>query len=251
MPTDASNVNDKVYIHEFIDIRGHHRADYMHHMTANWSPLAQETRQQKCFGVWATLGSTGRWPEVVNLWEEDGFEGLARSFESEAVGPGAQDPNLERWWAKASEFRRGGLDRILRPAPWTPTIDELCAEGVRGACYAHELIRVQPGANWELLDRARDVAAPAYARFGLQLAGAFVTAMANEDEALLLWAIPTWDDWAHFEHAHREDDDLAAWRSATKEIVTARSRTLLVDAPLSPMRTGRQPARSDRTDWVE
>ena len=34
-------MNDKVYIHEFIDIRGHHRADYMHHMLANWSPLAQ------------------------------------------------------------------------------------------------------------------------------------------------------------------------------------------------------------------
>ena len=30
-------VNDKVYIHEFIDIIGHNRANYMHHMTANWS----------------------------------------------------------------------------------------------------------------------------------------------------------------------------------------------------------------------
>ena len=79
-------MNDKIYIHELIDIRGHNRASYMHHMTANWSPLAQETRHQKCFGVWATLGSTGRWPEVVNLWEEDGFAGLAQSFAAEAVG---------------------------------------------------------------------------------------------------------------------------------------------------------------------
>ena len=78
-------MNDKVYIHEFIDILGHNRAKYMHHMTANWSPLAQETRGQKCFGVWATLGSTGPWPQVVNLWEEDGFAGLARSFAAEAV----------------------------------------------------------------------------------------------------------------------------------------------------------------------
>ena len=31
-------MNDKAYIHEFIDIIGHNRANYMHHMTANFSP---------------------------------------------------------------------------------------------------------------------------------------------------------------------------------------------------------------------
>ena len=52
----------------------------MHHMTANLSPIAQEQRNQLCYGVWGTIGSTGTWPEVVNIWEEDGFDGLARSF---------------------------------------------------------------------------------------------------------------------------------------------------------------------------
>jgi hypothetical protein len=240
-------VNDKVYIHEFIDIRGHHRAAYMHHMTANWSPLAQETRGQRCFGVWATLGSTGRWPEVVNLWEEDGFDGLARSFGAEAIGPGAQDPALERWWAKASEFRRGGVDRILRPAPWSRPIGELCAAGVRGACYAHEVIAVRPGANWDLLDRVRDVAIPTYESVGLQSVAGFATAMVNDDEVILLWAIPEWETWATFETS----DALRAWNDASADLVTGRRRTLLVDAPLSPLRIGRQPARSDRTDWVD
>ena len=100
-------MNDKVYIHEFIDIRGHHRASYMHHMAANWSPIAQERRNQLCYGVWAILGSTGPWPQVLNIWEEPGWEGLAESFGGEAVGAGAQDPILAKWWAKASEFRRG------------------------------------------------------------------------------------------------------------------------------------------------
>ena len=35
-------MNDKVYIHELIDIIGHNRARYMHHMTANWCPVARE-----------------------------------------------------------------------------------------------------------------------------------------------------------------------------------------------------------------
>ncbi len=244
-------MNDRVYIHEFIDIRGHHRANYMHHMTANWSPLAQEQRHQLCYGVWSLLGSTGSWPQTVNMWEEDGFDGLARSFANEAVGSGAQDPALAKWWAKASEFRRGGLDRIMVPAPWTRTITELCAAGVRGEAYAHEMVKVRPGSAVELLERARDGASPILGRYGWELAGAFTTAMVDDDEALLLWAIPTWKEWAAVEDARLSDDDLVAWRRGVRDIVTAWRRVLLVDSPLSPMRTGRQPARSDRTDWED
>jgi hypothetical protein len=245
------DTNDKIYIHELIDIRGHHRADYMHHMAANWSPLAQETRGQLCFGVWATLGSTGRWPQVVNMWEEQGFAGLAASFEAEAVGPGAQDPALAKWWAKAADLRTGGFDRIMRPAPWTRTIEELCAAGVRGACYAHELIGVRPGASWDLLEMAREHAVPGYGTYGLELVGAWATAMVADDECLLLWAIPTWQQWAELEEAHTADDGLRSWINASASLVTNRHRTLLVDAPLSPLRTGRQPSRNDRTGWTD
>ena len=83
------SVNEQAYIHEFIDIRGTHRANYMHHMAANWSPGAQESRNQLLFGIWAVLGSTGPWPQVCNIWEEQGLDGLARSFGGEAVGEGA------------------------------------------------------------------------------------------------------------------------------------------------------------------
>ena len=69
-------VNDRVYIHEFIDIIGHHRAHYMQHMTANWGPIGQEERGQLCYGVWALIGSTGAWPKTVNMWEHEGWAGL-------------------------------------------------------------------------------------------------------------------------------------------------------------------------------
>ena len=51
-------MNDKIYIHELIDIIGANRARYMHHMTANWCPVGRVERNQHCFGVWATVGST-------------------------------------------------------------------------------------------------------------------------------------------------------------------------------------------------
>lgn len=246
-------INDKVYIHEFIDIRGHHRADYVHHMAANWSPLAQETRGQKLYGIWHVLGSTGRWPQVVNMWEEDGFAGLAESFADETVGPGAQDPALARWWSAAAGFRSGGFDRLMKPASWSPTIDQHCADGAGGVAYAHELVQVRPGANWDFLELVRERAVPVHAAYGLELVGAFVTMMVADDECLLLWAIPTWEAWARFEDGHLPDGDpaLAEWREWAGDVVTGRHRILLVDAPLSPFRTGRQPNRDDRTGWTD
>ena len=71
--------------------------------------------------------------------------------------------------------------------------------------------------------------------------------MVDDDECLLLWAVPDWSAWAGFEAAFDGGDAaLAAWRDDARSLITGRHRTLLVDAPLSPLRTGRQPAESDR-----
>ena len=105
-----------MYIHEYIDIIGHNRGRYMYHMTANWSPTAQEDRHQLCYGVWGVVGSTGRWPQVVNLWEEDGFDGLAQSFGHELGHRDLQDPKLAAWWAAAAELRAGGCRSVVGPS---------------------------------------------------------------------------------------------------------------------------------------
>lgn len=244
-------MNDKVYIHEFIDIIGANRANYMHHMAANFSPSAQEDRNQKCFGIWGVVGSTHRWPQVVNLWEEDGLEGLASSFGHELNHPTLQDPKLADWWVKAAEFRSGGFDRLLSPASWTRTIDELCHDRVTGTTYAHEHITMPPGHSAGFLEVVRDEAISAYADFGWELCGAWETLMTNDSECFLLWAIPTWEQWAACEGARRTHPPLMHWNERLIEETTSWNRILLVDAPLSPLRTGRQPSRSDQTDWSQ
>jgi len=243
-------VNDKVYIHEFIDIIGHNRARYMHHMTANWVPVALEERNQRCFGVWATVGSTGRWPEVVNMWELDGWDGLVGNFRHELVGGGMQDPALAEWWAVAASLRRGGVDRIVVPEPWTRPIDGLVADGVRGELYAHELVTVPAGTAPDFLAAVAEVAVPAHAALGLDVVGAFRVAMVNDSEAIVIWAVPDWDTWARVEQAWLGVGDAAAvlapWRRATLACGADWRRTLLVDAPLAPLRIGRQPEVGDR-----
>lgn len=243
----AESSNSKIYIHEFIDITRQNRARYMHHMTANWSPIAQDERNQLCYGVWGTLGSTGAWPQTVNIWEEDGWDGLARSFGHETGGPGMQDPALAKWWAAAAELRSGGFDRVIVPHPSMRTIGELCADGVTGVTYAHELIKLDRGRPRAFLDLAVEQATTD--PLGWVLAGAWRTAMVNDDEAILLWAIPTWDAWSAGEQVLLDAPDALLGKADAD--VRSRHRILLVDAPLSPFKTGRQPARSDRTDWAD
>ncbi len=245
-------MNDKIYIHEFIDIIGHNRAKYMHHMTANWCPVARDERNQLCVGVWGTVGSTGRWPEVVNLWELDGWAGLAGNFRHELSPGSLQDPSLAAWWATAASLRRGGVDRILVPEPWTRTIDELVADGVRGDVYAHELVSLPPGRAGAFLEAFGDQGRDAIEGLGLGLdvVGAYRVAMVNDSECIVIWAIPDWDTWTAFEQAWL-GGALAAWQRTTLELGADWRRILLVDSSLNPMHTGRQPQIEDRRPLEE
>jgi hypothetical protein len=236
----------KVYIHELIEIIGHNRARYQHHMTANWVPVALAERNQRCYGVWSTIGSTGRWPEVVNMWELEGWDGLVRNFEVETAGGRDQDPSLAEWWAVASTLRRGGVDRIVVADEGSRGIDELCAAGVRGELYAHEIVSVPPGRAVSYLELVRGGAEAAYGEHGLSLVGAFRTALRADDECILLWACPSWAAWGDFEQAWAAAGPLARWSADAIGFGATWQRTVLVDSELSPMRIGRQPQESDR-----
>ena len=148
--------------------------------------------------------------------------------------------------SRVSERRRRSP---ARTAPWTRTIDELCGDGVRGEVYAHELVRVPSGTSWEFLDRVAEDGREVLGKFGWDLAGAWSTAMVGEREVILLWAIESWEAWAEFEGAQRGDPMVRDWNEQVRERSEELSRTLLVDAPLSPFRTGRQPRDSDRDSY--
>jgi hypothetical protein len=238
-------VNDKVYIHECIDIIGHNRARYMQHMTANWCPIGRAERNMLCYGVWGTVGSTGHWPEVVNMWELNGWEGLAANFAHELSSPSMQDPALAEWWAVAAELRRGGFDRVLVPEPENLTIEELTAAGVRGEVYAHEIVAMPVGGVRNYLDGLAEAGIPAIEALGARHLGSFRVAMTNDAEAIVLWAFPDWATWSRFEQAW-DGASLSAWQARLVAIGADVRRTLVVDAPLAPLRIGRQPEESDR-----
>ena len=230
-----------MYIHEFVDVIGTERARYQHHMTANWVPSVVGVRRQRCFGVFSVVGSTGRWPQVVNLWELDSWADLAHDFELELSAPGHRDPILSEWWERAASFRTGGTDRILVSHPDSPGVEEWSARGGTGAvAYLHETLRCAPGGAPGLCDAVVGAVAREHAGHGLRLVAAFRTAMGSDDEVIVVWGLPDWPTWAAYESAV-DAGGLPALRDAS-----ARDRILLVDAELSPLRLGRQPTEDDR-----
>jgi hypothetical protein len=249
-PVSGASRSPRVYIHEFVEITGHNRAPYFQHITANWSPIGQADRRQRCFGIWGTVGSTARWPEVINLWEYDDWSHLGFNFQVEFDHPTLQDPALADWWAAASSFRSGGFDRILVAADYSPAIDDLCARGVRGHLYAHEMYRCAPGDAPRLLDALAERAIDAYTAHGAVLIGAFRTAMVDDREVIALWGFPDWQSWGDFELGYDTSTAMGAWRAEARSLSNELHRFLMVDAPLSPLRTGRQPLESDRVDFA-
>ena len=239
-------MNDKLYIHEFIDIIGQNRSKYMYHMTANFSPMAQEDRNQLCYGVWGVLGSTGRWPEVVNIWELDGFDGAAPYFRHEFGDPTMQDPRMAAVVGRAAPLRSGGNDRLLvprrGPAPSPSCAPTACAARL----YAHEHIGVRPG-HVARLPRApaRARPSPVHEQYGWELAGAWETVDGRRLGVLRAVGHPTWEHWAEFEKAQRVDDDSSSWR----ERGSRRSTTVVgADPRWSTRRSARSSSDASRCD---
>ena len=113
-----------------------------------------------------------------------------------------------------------------------------------------ELVRCPTGGARSFLEALAETGRPAVEEHGLQCVGAFRVVMGTDTEAIVIWAIPDLPTWAGFERAW-DRGALASWRHRLVAIGADVQRSLLVDAPLSPMRIGRQPLVSDRRPLAE
>jgi hypothetical protein len=82
---------------------------------------------------------------------------------------------------------------------------------------------------------------PVAETLGLHLVGAYRTAMRNDSECIVIWAIRDWDTWADVEIAYEKDPRVAVWRRRTAGVAIDWLNTLMVSAPLSTTQTGQVP----------
>jgi hypothetical protein len=175
-----------LYLHELIDIVGEGAMRYMAH-TVGFNADAASDRGLALVGTWYTMGSTGRWPQVVNLWESvDGWAGWRRLMEATNLRR-TRNPELVTWWQEALETRTGGFDRLLGAAPGCPSLAELRAGGVTGSVFVHEISEVRAGAALEYLAAVRESRAPLLAEHGHTLVGLYEVLL-TDVEVVTVWA---------------------------------------------------------------
>jgi hypothetical protein len=139
---------------------------------------------------------------------------------------------------------------VARTLNFTRAAEECNVAGLRGEVYAHELVTLPVGSVRRFLDGVRDIGRPAVGSLGVRAVGAYRVAMVNDSEAIVIWAIPDWATWARFEQAWAREP-LAGWQRWLVGLGADVRRTLMNDAPLSPLRLGRQPSVEDRRPLSE
>jgi hypothetical protein len=239
-----------LYLHEVIDIVGQQSATYMADSVLGFKAETAADRGLALFGTWEVVGATGRWPQVVNVWElVDGWDGWERLCRSTNLNK-AVNTELGEWWQAAYARRTGGFDRLMGAAPGCPTLAELTGAGVRGEWFVHELTTVPPGGAADYLRAVHDERAPALTDHGHELVGLWEV-LGGDTEVCVLWATSL---DAHVALAKAEDavrgfgpadgdvaagaavdGRLAAWPSRRRELTVRWHEELLVPAPGTPL----------------
>ena len=174
-----------LYLHEIIDIIGTGQQQYLDSVGER-ARHSEGEGISRLMGSWKVIGSTNRWPRVVNLWEMDSWEHWAETLERQFL-PEKTDDALAPWWARTSQWRSGGFDRVLEPTSYCPTRDDLLARKLKTWVCVHTLIRLEPGAREDYLAAVGGTLRPLLESSGLTLVGAYSAPM-RSDEALVLWA---------------------------------------------------------------
>ncbi len=216
-----------LYLHELIDIVGEGAMRYMEH-TVGFNADAAADRGLDLVGTWYTMGSTGRWPQVVNLWEcVDGWSGWRRLMEATNLRR-TQNPELNEWWKEALKARSGGFDRLLGAAPGCPSLADLRDDEVTGSVFVHELSEVRPGAALDYLAAVRECRAPLLEEYGHALVGLYEVLM-TDVEVVTIWAADPAGHEAMMRAADSGDDErFARWHERTRAAGRTRWREELM-----------------------
>jgi hypothetical protein len=175
-------------------------------------------------GTWQTVGMTGRWPTVLNVWQVPcGWSGWAGFLERTY---GSVRRQLDVYFDQFDEVRSGGEDFLMAGAPWSPPVDQLVADGVRGTLFVHEVTTVRPGAGREYLAAMDELWRPVALDHGHRLVGMY-EALMTDTKVVTLWAT---DVAQHIGLMTSQDPRIGRWREAARAYCTGWHEELLSPA---------------------
>lgn len=211
-------MKNRIYLHEVIYTVPGREEPYMASVTSlHYDPVrASSARQQGIgaehyhgFAQFRTAETSGTFPRVINIWEMDWrtlSAALAAQFQDQQ-----RDTGMEDWWQRNTHLRRGGYDRVLIPADYSPSGAELSARSVGREVFLHEVVWLPFGEPERYLGELEQKLLPTAAKLGVELIGAWRVAM-RPRQVLTVFAAPAWTNFAKFVEAADDSAELRAWR---------------------------------------
>jgi hypothetical protein len=224
-----------IYLHEIIHVVPGREEPYMAAVLASGAYEVLSPGEVAAYdqvGLFRTTGTSGRWSKVINLWEGRDWKQFAHNLSLQFTE--RRDPYLEDWWNRNLTLRRGGFDRMLVPAAFSPDLATLTARGVKGRVFLHEILHVRHGEARAYLQRFEQDFLPAAVRRGWQLIGAYRVAM-RPREVLTLWGMQEWSALSDL-LAGRADPELSPWFAYRDSAVTCSEEMVLLPGRINPLR---------------
>jgi hypothetical protein len=233
-------VNPHVYVHEVMyTVPGREEAYMTSVMSIRDDPGRTDRKTHDAFGQFRSVDTSGPWPGVVNIWEED-WDSLASDLAAQ-FHAAHRDVALEQWWNRNVHLRTGGYDRVLVPAPFSPTTRDLRDRGFTGEIFLHEILTLPFDEADRYLGRIEEAVLPALGRCEVELVGAFRVAM-RPRQVLTILGAREWSDLMTFLAAAEDDPALRAFAEYRAAVVDHVDEVLLIPARHDPLATGRTPA---------
>lgn len=198
-----------LYLHETIDIRADGSDAYLRGVLER-ARYSEAQGISRLVSAWQVVGSTHRWPRVINLWEMEGWAHWAGALERQFTAE-HKDPHLGPWWREMVRYRRGGFDRILLPASFSPTYSDLRSSGRLAGAGEQTVYRGPAGTEDDLLEEICTTLVAIRRRRGIWLIGAYRAAL-RSGEVILLWAARDFATLCAEADASTTDGSWQAWR---------------------------------------
>jgi hypothetical protein len=225
-------VNPNIYLHEIVRTVPGREEPYLASVLSLHHEPVRCRRGRPAFAQFRSVSTSGAWPCGIDIWENTWAgqtEDLVSQFQD-----AERDVAMEEWWNRNLHLRRGAYDRLLIPAPWSPTLAELGSRGVRGEGFLQEIRWLAFGEPRRYLDTFEERLMPALERLGLDLVGAFRVAMRPRQVVTLLGA-RGWKGLGSLLDQSVRDPDLRSWQAYRASVVEQAEELLLLPARHGPL----------------
>lgn len=229
-------MNPNIYLHEYIRTVPGREEPYLASVLSLHYEPSRAGLGHPAFAQFRAVQTSGPWPAGINIWENT-WAGQTSDLVGQFLDA-KRDTAMEDWWQRNLHLRRGGYDRLLIPADYSPTLADVEARGIHGEVFLQEILWLPFGEPRRFLDRFGDEVVPALADLGLDLLGAFRVAM-RPRQVLTIVGAREWTGLSAYARAvgpdARSGSPIAEWATYRGEVAQQAEEMVLIPARHGPL----------------